>query len=224
MAAVTIQNQYMSLYPATELNIQALRFDIDSGGNLTSVWQITNTTTNRETFRWFFIGDIGKSSLPTFGAVDLGPGESAFVNYGSQLGPSTLTQFITLGAVSQSGQRMTGSGRVDFTYLPKPATNFQVNAPAHATSGMPFDVTVTALDANGQTAVGYVGTVTFSSSDVDPGVLAPTDYTFTAADNGVHTFPGGFTLVTVGDQTLTATDTADQTITGTATVTVDPGG
>jgi hypothetical protein len=37
---------------------------------------------------------------------------------------------------------------------------------------------------------------------------APTDYTFTADDAGVHTFTGGATLVTPGDQTITATDTS----------------
>jgi hypothetical protein len=104
-----------------------------------------------------------------------------------------------------------------------PATQLQVSAPAQVTSGTPFDVTVTALDANGLTAVGYVGTMTFSATDADPGVVLPADYTFTAGDQGMHTFVGGFTLITVGNQTVTATDTADPTITGNATVTVNPG-
>ena len=95
--------------------------------------------------------------------------------------------------------------------------------PAQVTSGTPFDVTVTAQGANGLTAVGYLGTVTFSATDTDPGVVLPPDYTFTAADQGVHTFAGGCTLITVGNQTVTATDTTDPTITGTTTVTVNPG-
>jgi hypothetical protein len=88
---------------------------------------------------------------------------------------------------------------------------------------MTFDVTVAALDAYGHTAVGYLGAVTFSSSDTDPGVVLPVDYTFTANDGGVHVFAGGFTLVTAGNQTLTATDTGDTMITGSAIVSVDPG-
>ena len=32
----------------------------------------------------------------------------------------------------------------------------------------------------------YVGTVTLASSDTDPGVILPADYTFTAADGGVR--------------------------------------
>ena len=77
------------------------------------------------------------------------------------------------------------------------------------------------MDPHGNTAVNYQGTVAFSTSDTDPGIVLPPDYTFTAADAGVHTFPGGGTLITSGDQTITATDTASG-MTRTATVTVVP--
>jgi hypothetical protein len=88
-------------------------------------------------------------------------------------------------------------------------------------AGTHFDVTVTAQDANGNTVTAYTGTVHFSSSDGDPGVVVPPDYTFTSADAGVVTFPGGVTLITEGDQTITATDTVSD-INGTAMVTVVP--
>jgi hypothetical protein len=61
--------------------------------------------------------------------------------------------------------------------------------------------------------------VTFSTSDADPGIGLPTDYTFTAADAGVHTFTSGVTLITPGDQAVAVTDTVS-CITRTATVTV----
>jgi hypothetical protein len=98
---------------------------------------------------------------------------------------------------------------------------------------VPFDVTVTAVDPFNQLAVGYTSTVTFSTSDPDSGVVLPADYTFTLADGGVHTFTdtglGETTLVTAGAQTITATDTSDNTITGSAAVAVNspapaPGG
>ena len=80
------------------------------------------------------------------------------------------------------------------------------------------------MDPFGQVAVGYTGTVTFSTSDTDPGVVLPADYTFTADDGGVHTFTdtglGEITLVTPGEQTLSVTDTTDDTISGNATITV----
>ena len=99
-----------------------------------------------------------------------------------------------------------------------------MDAPARVTVGAPFDVTVTALDTHGQVAAGYAGTVTFATSDPDPGVVLPADYTFTAADGGVHTFTdtglGETTLVTPGDQTLRVTDTAENTLSGSSSVTV----
>jgi hypothetical protein len=91
---------------------------------------------------------------------------------------------------------------------PGTAAYFAVAAPASVSAGTPFDITVTALDPYGNAAVNYLGTVTFSTSDTDPGIVLPADYTFTAADAGVHTFSGGVTLITPGDQTITATDTA----------------
>ncbi len=103
------------------------------------------------------------------------------------------------------------------------AVAFQVDAPPSVTAGSPFDVTFTALDNYGHVAAAYTGTVTFSTSDTDPGVVLPGDYNFTADDQGVHTFAGAFTLITPGEQTLTATDTADGSVAGTTTVTVDPG-
>ena len=91
-------------------------------------------------------------------------------------------------------------------------------------SGVPFDAIVTAVDSFGQVAVGYTGTVTFSTSDTGPGVVLPRDYGFTLNDGGVHTFTdtglGEITLVTPGDQTLTVTDSTDDTINGNATIAV----
>jgi hypothetical protein len=50
--------------------------------------------------------------------------------------------------------------------------------------------------------------------------VLPADYTFKPSDAGHVTFPGGVTLITPGDQTLTVTDKADNTLTGSAVVTV----
>jgi uncharacterized repeat protein (TIGR03803 family) len=91
--------------------------------------------------------------------------------------------------------------------------------PSPTTAGQVGSFTVTVRDGNGNTATGYTGTVHFTSSD--PQAVLPADYTFTAADQGVHTFSA--TLVTAGTQTLTVTDTADSTIVGTQTgIVVNP--
>ncbi len=83
--------------------------------------------------------------------------------------------------------------------------------PSPVTAGTAGMVTVTATDAYGNTVPGYRGTVHFTSSDGQ--AVLPLDYTFTAADNSVHTF--SVTLKTAGPQTITATDTMTGSVTGT---------
>src|SRR5205807_7265213 len=73
--------------------------------------------------------------------------------------------------------------------------------------------TVTAQDPYGNTATSYTGTVHFISSDGQ--AVLPADYTFVAADAGVHAFSA--ILKTAGSQLLTATDTAASTVTGSQT-------
>jgi hypothetical protein len=94
--------------------------------------------------------------------------------------------------------------------------------PSSAESGTAFDIAVVAVDPYGNVDTNYTGTVTFTSSDPDPGAVLPADYTFQPSDQGIATFPGGVTLITSGDQTITATDTASG-INGTAVVTVTTG-
>jgi uncharacterized repeat protein (TIGR01451 family) len=74
------------------------------------------------------------------------------------------------------------------------------------TAGATTSITVTAEDAYGNTITSYTGTVYLSSSDTQA-VGPPLDYTFTAADQGTHTFSA--TLKTAGTITVTATDTAN---------------
>jgi hypothetical protein len=95
---------------------------------------------------------------------------------------------------------------------------------ALAVSGLPSSVgpgqtvtfTVTAKTASGNVATGYTGTVHFRSSD--PGAVLPADYTFTAADKGVHTF--SVTFGTAGPQIVMADDAAQPTVAGSAGLTV----
>jgi hypothetical protein len=127
-----------------------------------------------------------------------------------------------LGVADQRGVVRTAA--VNIGAYQASATAFVVAAPDTVTSGVPFDVTVTAVDPFGQVAIGYTGTVSFSTTDLDPGVVLPADYTFTPDDQGMHTFTdtgtGEITLITPGVQTLTVTDTSDNTVTGCTSVTV----
>ena len=89
-------------------------------------------------------------------------------------------------------------------------------------AGSKHSVKVTAVDAYGNVAVGYTGTIHFTTSDPAAGV--PSDFTFGAADKGAHTFANtlspGLVLRTPGSQWVRATDTGHATITGAQTVTV----
>jgi hypothetical protein len=124
-----------------------------------------------------------------------------------------------LGVADQRG--VLRSGGVNIGAYQASASAFVVSAPATVTAGTPFDLTVTAVDSFGQTSLGYTGRVTFTSAD-PYGATLPADYTFAAADHGVHLFPGGATLYTAGTWDVTATDTVTASLTGSATVSVNP--
>jgi len=92
-------------------------------------------------------------------------------------------------------------------------THFGVYALGRALAGSPTPVLVVALDAANHAVANYTGTVHFTSNDAQ--ATLPADYTFTASDNGSHLF--SVTFVTAGKQSLTATDTATSSITGSVT-------
>jgi hypothetical protein len=98
------------------------------------------------------------------------------------------------------------SGGVNIGAYQASASAFVVTVSGTVASGTPFDVTVQAVDDFGQVAFGYRSTVTFRVMDPDPAVVLPADYTFTADDQGTHTFTGEFTLITPGIWTLTTAD------------------
>jgi hypothetical protein len=132
----------------------------------------------------------------------------------------------TMDVTVHSPYGVSSTGAADqFTYTSGspgtgPASQFQVSGvPATATAGSSFRLTLTALDANGNLVTGYRGTVHFTATDA--GATLPKDYTFTAADNGSHTFTG-LVLVTAGNQTVKAADTANAGVSGSASALVSP--
>lgn len=95
------------------------------------------------------------------------------------------------------------------TPTPPPTTTRLVISAAYPNSvGQSFRIAVTARDQFNHTAVGYTGTVHFTSTS--SGTL-PANSTLT---NGTAFFE--VTLTTPGQQTITATDTTDSSITGTS--------
>jgi hypothetical protein len=108
-------------------------------------------------------------------------------------------------------------GAQSVTVNPAAARRFVLSAPASVNAGTKFSLTVTVVDAYGNVVTGYRGKISFRSSDLSAAL--PTNYTFTAADAGVHTFVG-VVLRKRGKQTITATDALDGSITGSVSIDV----
>ena len=154
-----------------------------------------------------FTSTDGAAVLPanyTFVAGDAGA--HSFVATFGTVGVQTLT------ATDQVTASINGA-QTGITVTPAAATHFAITGfPASTPSGAPQTFTVTALDGSNNTATGYTGTVSFTSSD--SAATLPGNFTFTAGDNGVHTFSA--TLATAGSQSMTVTDTVNNSVTGSA--------
>jgi hypothetical protein len=121
-------------------------------------------------------------------------------------------QTLTVGGPSL----LAGSETVNVTAAA--TAHFVVTSTSPTAAGTAATFTVSTQDAFGNASPDYTGTIHFSSSDVQAGL--PADYTFTAADSGVHSFTVIFK--TAGAQNVVLTDTAAPIIKGAAVVNVTP--
>jgi hypothetical protein len=180
---------------------------LDASGNIDSAYQGTVTFTSSDAYPGLLPADY------TFTSSDQGThtfsGGVTLYTAGTQ----SLTVQDTVDSM------LTGNATV--AVVAAPASQLLIVASSNVVSGTPFDVILTALDPYANVDMNYGGTVTWTSSDTDPGVILPPDYTFQATDNGMVTFSGGVTLITLGNQTLAAADTLSGII-GNASVTVGP--
>jgi RHS repeat-associated protein len=122
---------------------------------------------------------------------------------GTRVGPITLS---TAGSWSISATdvatSLTGE-QSPIVVTPAPASALALSGLAPSViGGIPSTVTVTAIDAFGNRATGYAGTVQLASSDT--AATLPPPHTFTAGDGGRFTF--SFVLRAAGPQSLAASD------------------
>jgi ELWxxDGT repeat protein len=162
-----------------------------------------------------FTSSDGQASLPgdyTFASGDAGVHTFANGVILKTAGSQTVTARDTVTS------SMTGNAAV--TVSPAAAsTLILAGFPSATTAGAAGNFTVTLKDLYGNIASGYTGTVHFTSSDAKAAL--PANYTFTAADAGVHIFSA--TLKTAGTQSITATDTTTGSLTSTdGGITVKP--
>jgi hypothetical protein len=171
---------------------------------VTALDSLNNTATGYGGFVKFTSSDANASPIPTSLLTN---GVGTFSATLKTTGAQTITATDTTTA------SITGTSNT-ISVTAAVATHFLVTGPTAVTSGTAFSFTVTAEDSLNNTASGYTGTVHFTSSDGT--ATLPGNVTLT---NGTGVFNA--TLNTVGTQTLTATDTASSSITGSTTPTVD---
>jgi hypothetical protein len=172
------------------------------------------------------VADKGSNSL----SVLVGNGDGTFrstTNCGVASRPDSVAVAdlngdgrLDLVAANGSGGLVTSNSVSVLLGNRNAATHFLVSAPVSATAGTAFTITVTGLTGGNQLDALYTGTIHFTSSDGQAGL--PVNYTFTKGDLGAHTFT--VTLQNSGSQTVTAADTKNKSITGTATVIVNTAG
>jgi len=131
-------------------------------------------------------------------------------------GTATFTATLkTAGSQSLTATDTVTSGisgsDAGITVTPAAATQFVLSGPTRVAPSAGFSITVTALDAYGNVATGYTGTVKFTDSAT--GATLPANYTFKSSDSGVHTF-SRLKLKNKGLQTITVTDTLTGTMLG----------
>jgi flagellin-like protein len=142
-------------------------------------------------------------------------------------GPLLSTAYQYSSGTGLPGQ-LAGSDPSIVVYAVGALDHFTITGsyPTSVSAGQSFgNVIVTAYDGANNIVTGYRGQVYFTSTDsaaVLPYVSA-SKYTFTAADNGAHTF-SGFALITAGSQTITVTDGSTAATTIAITVNAAVGG
>jgi hypothetical protein len=148
----------------------------------------------------------GAAVLPADASLNNGTGAFSVTlkTAGNQTVKATDTQTATISGTSNA-----------IAISAAATTHFTVTTLSSVPVGTPFGITVTALDAFGNTAIAYAGTVHFTSTD-SAAVLS--------IDSGLSNGVGfvSATFETGGQQTITATDRTDSSIQGvSAAVTVN---
>ena len=166
---------------------------------------ITAGTTQRFTTEGFddYFNSVGDVTASTVFTIDSGTSCPQATCTGAATGDHIVTG--TYGSMADTATLHVNVG--------PPHHYIVTGLPATMIPSSTGTVTVRVLDSAGNVSTGYTGTVHFTSSD--GAAVLPADYTFVAGDHGAHTFTAGVTLRTEGTQSVTASDTATATISGT---------
>ena len=150
------------------------------------------------------------------------------VTHGNAFVPITLTKAGTVGPITVSDGTLSGtSDPVDVVA----SSNYRessfavVPSTTTPTAGIPFSISVTALDGYGNilnntntNGSPFTGLVNIATTATAPYNLSPEQYFFTDSDNGTKTFTNGVTLDTAGNGfSISATNIANGQLGATGT-------
>ena len=161
-----------------------------------------------------YVGTIGMSSTDTaasgpasysFSAAD--GGEHVFSVY---LATATVNGQVSSFNVVDSVNPASQATITNFEVVNGAAAIFKVALPTNIVAGEAFAAKITAVDAFGNTAKNYFGTVHFATTSANADL--PADYSFDSTDLGVHDIT--LSLNSAGTQSLTAIDASDSSVLG----------
>jgi hypothetical protein len=192
----------ITVLPATATTLSLAGFPASTTAGVAG----TATVTARDAYGNVATGYTGTVHFTSSDAAALLPADYAFTAADAGVHNFSATLF-TAGSQALSVQDEQGNFSASQTAIsvaPLAASTLVATGySAATTAGDVNHFTITALDAYGNVATGYTGTVHVSSRDWQASL--PADYTFTAADAGTHVFP--VTLKTAGPMTVTFDDT-----------------
>ena len=198
----------------------ASQLSITAPGGTVAGSPLSVTVTARDPYGNIVTGYTGTVSFASSDTKAVLPGKYSFT--AGDAGVHAFTGIVLKTTATQSvaaTDTATASitGRAAVAVGPAAASKLILTAPTTMRAGVSFTLTLTVEDAYCNVVLNYVGTIHFSSTD-SRGTL-PANYTFTAADHGVHTFTG-LVLRKTGYQKITITDTRQSTLVGSVIVDV----
>lgn len=156
-----------------------------------------------------FFADSTSTCPVTGSQVQVGVGNVCTVEIGFKPTVAGINSGILTVAAAAGGQSLSATVNLSGTGY-HVLDHFNLNVtPSTVNPGQPTTLTITAINNDGTVDTDYTGTVTLSCTD--PACKLPTvSYTFTAADDGTHTFPSTantpLNFNTLGTWTVTAVD------------------
>ena len=147
-------------------------------------------------------------TFPTVGGVVFGTATSLSFSSGVATGGMTLYKTETASITVFDGTINQGNHPLSVLVSPTVLKDFVVSNVADPHDlGTHVSPTVEARDSYGNRKTNYVGTITFSNTDIT--ATNPADYQFLVGDLGIHTFTNGVLFSQPGNWWLTALDLAD---------------